>query len=297
MISEARKNEICKAALDVLSEYDLFVLPIDPRVVAEQESIAIKGFSPSSEGISGFLMKSGDDFIIAYSERLRNRGYENFTVAHELGHYFLDGHIEEILGDGNTHFSISGFTSNNKFEREADLFASELLMPGKIIEPHLKETEIGLSSVKRIAAICSTSLTASALKYASLTPDHVIVVLSTGESIQWMFTSDSLSEYRTPKEKLKPLPIHSATRAFNQNRDNIELARENGKEISLQEWLAFAPDEAAYEEVIGLGSYGYSLTIISLEEIAESYSENTYSDKNEDNWIERMEKGVFRSKK
>ena len=75
-------------------------------------------------------MKVGDAFGILYSSRFASEGFKRFNVAHEFGHYFLPGHIDALFGDGQQfHQSESGFTSDDKYEREADSFAASLLMP------------------------------------------------------------------------------------------------------------------------------------------------------------------------
>ena len=54
---------------------------------------------------------------------------QRFTIAHELGHYFLDGHIDHVLPNDGVHASHAGFSSSDPYEQEADNFAAGLLMP------------------------------------------------------------------------------------------------------------------------------------------------------------------------
>ena len=61
-----------------------------------------------------------------------NIGFQNFSVAHELGHYFLPGHIDAVLADGDVHESRAGFASGDRYEMEADHFAATLLMPRSV---------------------------------------------------------------------------------------------------------------------------------------------------------------------
>ena len=37
-------------------------------------------------------MRVGDQFGIGYSTAISNKGFENFTIGHELGHYFGNPH-------------------------------------------------------------------------------------------------------------------------------------------------------------------------------------------------------------
>lgn len=66
-----------------------------------------------------FLENEEHDFVI-FLPKGSSRGRENFTIAHELGHFFLH------RDNGETSFSRQG---SNRKEWEANWFAAELLMP------------------------------------------------------------------------------------------------------------------------------------------------------------------------
>lgn len=62
--------------------------------------------------------------------RFRETNLHRFTLAHELGHYFIDQHrrgLEE--GKVRSHGSVVEFESELPIEQEADTFAASLLMP------------------------------------------------------------------------------------------------------------------------------------------------------------------------
>lgn len=42
-------------------------------------------------------MRLGETFGIQYASHIANEGFIRFTVAHELGHYFLPGHAEHLF--------------------------------------------------------------------------------------------------------------------------------------------------------------------------------------------------------
>ena len=76
------------------------------------------------EEVSGALRVKGsekDIFINKYDGSTRRR----FTIAHELGHYFL--HHDPSVSPDETIVSLR--SARTKKESEADLFAAELLMP------------------------------------------------------------------------------------------------------------------------------------------------------------------------
>lgn len=58
----------------------------------------------------------------------------SFTLAHELGHYFIPSHMNPIYACNIDELEPDNKVVNKKEEREADLFASELLLPSNFIE-------------------------------------------------------------------------------------------------------------------------------------------------------------------
>jgi len=68
------------------------------------------------------------------------------SVAHELAHYFLEGHIDHVLPKDGVHVSEAGFTSADPYEMEADQFAAGLLMPGDLFKKALNKRDAGLAT-------------------------------------------------------------------------------------------------------------------------------------------------------
>ena len=91
-----------------------------------------------NDNISGFISKDdGISKIYINKNRPKNRQY--FTLAHELGHFFL--HKEqlekkgEILDIDNVLFRQDGTYFSSKEEMEANFFAAELIMPQLKVRP------------------------------------------------------------------------------------------------------------------------------------------------------------------
>ena len=74
------------------------------------------------EGVRGFYQYFQRNNIIYLDERLTETE-QRFVLAHELGHMFLHKRANAIFMDTRTQFNT------NKFEKEADTFAMELLVP------------------------------------------------------------------------------------------------------------------------------------------------------------------------
>ncbi len=68
-----------------------------------------------------------------------------FSIAHELGHYFLEPHRAYLRRTGKSHPSKGEFLSDRTIEMEADAFAAGLLMPSALLpygDPRLRSPGI-----------------------------------------------------------------------------------------------------------------------------------------------------------
>jgi Zn-dependent peptidase ImmA (M78 family) len=110
------------AARELFEQLSLSV-PVSAVAVARELGLHVDYLPLKS--ISGIMIPSEE--LILVSTRQRN-GRRNFTVAHEVGHYIL--HIEK-----NSCFAcIMDMHIRLPLEREANLFAAELLMPADSVK-------------------------------------------------------------------------------------------------------------------------------------------------------------------
>ena len=89
-------------------------------------------------------------------ELKRNPGRKNFTVAHELGHWILHKGLaqENLFGfSGNILICRGTNIKTDNKERQADIFATHLLMPERFVVEELKNfaSLLSDSDLKRIA--------------------------------------------------------------------------------------------------------------------------------------------------
>ncbi|KTD31830.1 ImmA/IrrE family metallo-endopeptidase [Legionella israelensis] len=170
------------------------VLPVDVFSIAEQENIHIEPKPDSVAGVSGMLLRYREQFTIIYATHIKNEGFQRFSIAHELSHYFLPSHPENIFRDGkNIHESHAGFTSSNQIEKETDHFAAGLLMPKKLIIKEAGKCKDGLSSIEHLSKICKTSLTSSAIRYTEITDAAVAVIVSSDNVVEYCFCSSAIN--------------------------------------------------------------------------------------------------------
>ena len=255
-------------------------LPVDPFTIADDHDIVVQPKPDTEPGVSGMLLRHGDVFGILYATHIANEGFQRFSIGHELGHFFLDGHIDQILPDDGFHSSFAGFVSADPYELEADHFSAGLLMPAELFNRALGRCGQGLSAIQSMASLCRTSLTATAIRYAELTDDAVAVVMSTGTTIDYCFLSDTIKTLPelTWLRKGSPVPHHTSTADFNADPARIVNAERTDADIDIADWLGGTRSVDATEEIVGLGRYGRTLTVLTCPKLLDE----TFQDEDED---------------
>ena len=266
-------------AESVISRHGFTALPICPFAIAESADIIVQPKDSDEPGVSGFLMRVGSVFGILYARHIANEGFIRFTIAHELGHYFLPGHPEQLFPNGDgLHRSRSGFISHERLERQADQFAAALLMPEKLFTKAIDKAGQGFDAIQSLAALCKTSITATAIRFARYTDDPVAVIVSNRDRVEYCFLSERLKEVNGLEwlKKGDPIARASTTAGFNANPVNVSEARQDDGCCSLDDWFDGAPQIDMNEDVVGLGSYGKTLTVLFTETIEDL--EDDYDD-------------------
>ncbi len=128
----------------ILKKLHLQEPPVDVEKIAAFFSIHIVPYKNFPEHISGMIArdKRGDheDVYIGYNAN-QAKVRQRFTIAHELGH-FLSGHDDlKIVEDG--------FDKDTVKEKEANAFASELLMPKDMLVTDMKSGKYDIPSLAR----------------------------------------------------------------------------------------------------------------------------------------------------
>jgi hypothetical protein len=252
-------------------------LPIDPKAFARGKGIEVEAKPPGSAGVSGMLVRVGNEFAIAYSTHLDNEGFENFSVGHELGHFYLSGHMDAVIPGGNgVHESRAGFNSKDRYEIEADRFSVGFLMPRHLFFPALERAGRGLSAIEAMSALCKTSLHSTAIRFVQCTREPMAIVLSMGGRIDHCFMSDSLKNTRGIDwlRKREAVPRGTPTHTFNQDPTNVAHAVRIEQTSNLQQWFGGNRSVEISEDVVGLGRYGKTLTVLYDIELPEPEEED-----------------------
>ena len=192
-----REREVRGYATELLGDVGLSTPPIDPEWIAGEIDLSVeqKSLTP---GVFGALWKKGNRFGIFVSDSCPTVEHRRFSVAHELGHYHIDGHVEGMfLGDAEVVESSGGLFRDrrDRCEREADWFASELLVPTNSFLARIGCEQACIEVIQEVAREFETSLSMTAIRYAELTDRAVASILSCDGQIEWAAFSGRIREH------------------------------------------------------------------------------------------------------
>lgn len=174
--------------------------PVDPFQVISSEGVMILAEGDDfRDCFDGRLSYHNGRFLLIYNTRYNvwpKHGIHHpkvrFTVAHELGHYYLDRHREFLVTRNKSIESFSEFESSAQVEREADAFAAGLLMPQYLLGPHINcELNATFQSIKTAADIFDISLTSMMVRWTQLSDFPCATLCVRNGKIQWGFVSEA----------------------------------------------------------------------------------------------------------
>ena len=159
-------NELEELTSDILLNNDMYKIPVDVIKIANANDIKVYE-GDLDKKLSGAIKydKDKEEFEILINKndaKVRQR----FTIAHELGHYFLH---QDFLKKEEIHIDVM-YRQNGKNkdeieqeklrEREVDYFAGALLMNKTLLEKMNKEN----NSIQELAEIFNVSVSAMTVR-------------------------------------------------------------------------------------------------------------------------------------
>lgn len=214
-IAAYRKSEIAELAEAIAMRfYDGGI--INPELIADEQGITFS-YNNYKDSFDGLLQHYAGSFHIFINlSRLRAPGNPRtrHTFAHELGHYFIDEH-RNALKSGKTpsHPSFNSLVPKNPVEREADFFASCLLMPAKLFKKQCFRRPLDPKLLDDLAAYFQTSISSVIFRYFELGLFPMLIVRVNNGLIDWKMPSDDLKYKYLPK-KGGPVPPTTAAAEF-----------------------------------------------------------------------------------
>lgn len=115
-----------------------------------------------------------------------------FTLAHELGHYFIDEHRNALRAGQPPRPTFLDRPTNDPIESEANAFAASLLMPKREFQDALKSVPLGIKGILELGSTFRVSKQSAALRYANASGRECAIVMFRNGSSPWWEISPSL---------------------------------------------------------------------------------------------------------
>jgi Zn-dependent peptidase ImmA (M78 family) len=141
-----RRRQIRALAERLLLTHRIDAAPVDVETLARSLGAEVQ-YRPAEENLSGFILrnrKQRSAVIGVNSNHHRNR--QRFTIAHEIGHFLLhdqdDIHVDRNkCGLQIRRRNEESSKGEDDYEKEANVFAAELLMPATFLEQDVASLE------------------------------------------------------------------------------------------------------------------------------------------------------------
>jgi hypothetical protein len=224
MADQRRLEMAAEKAAEVVDILGMCVPPIDPRAVATTESKFLRVFGDNfRNSFDGLLEYHGDRnrfllfFNTKYDLRWTGGGHHprtRFSLAHELGHYYLDRHRAFLMSGGSPHRSRGEFETSVLMEQEADSFAAGLLMPKGLFRPMVNKGELSVPRIGQLAGLYGASLVSTAIRAVRMSDFPCAVVGVQNGAVAWCFQSEALVKGGCYPRAREPLSSGSALKAW-----------------------------------------------------------------------------------
>lgn len=188
-----------------------------------------------------------------------------FTLAHEVGHYFITSH-REGLKSGNipTHGSNSSLIHTDKLETEADNFAGNLLMPRERLRKITggRGRTFSLDTIREVAKAFDVSLTAALIRFANVGTHDIMIVSSRDNIVQWSFRSENFPKVPNKFKKGEPVPSTTvAGEAFLKSNARYTTI----EPVDYEDWFVYKtwkPEWQLYEQCFYSDQYNLVISVV-----------------------------------
>lgn len=209
---------------------------VDPAIIAKQLGLKVIR-NDYGDDFEGLLSYSNGKFCIHLNTQkysTANHPRFRFTFAHELGHYIIDEHRMALMSPGmKPHGSFPLVSQDLLIEREADLFASCLLMPESRIAKDIASRKFGIQLINDISSTYNVSVTAVVLRFIALDFRPLMIICSRNGNIVWHRETEDF-RYKIPLFGHKgKVPVNTVAGEFY----NMNIMRNTTEIIHSRDWF------------------------------------------------------------
>lgn len=246
------------------------LIPEIPGAYSTGEPIVVQGQELDPE-FEGALFNLNPDqpgkgsWAVVYNQAIESAGRIRFTLAHELGHYLVHRHLHGEFNCSEAD-TLHWDSPERQMEKQANEFASCLLMPRKDFEAQIGSSHIDLDVLGTCSNRYGVSLTAAILKWLEFTSTRAVLVMSRNGRVQWACGSESgkwlsiaLNKKRSDGQRTR-LPSSCAT--VLQTGSNVDR---QGTELDARVWFPNEPSGMALREMrVVSDQYRQTMTLLVL---------------------------------
>lgn len=235
--------------------------------IAEEEGVPCY-FDNYEDAFDGLLLYDNVDFNIHINLDLGNtestkRG--RFTLAHELGHYFIDEHrlgLKYNLLD--PHASFHNLDQQSLMETEADYFASCLLMPYAKFKKAAGGRGFSMQKIIDLSNTFRVSLPSTVLRFADIGTHEIFAVASKDGIVQWFTASEDFPKWKHNFQRKGQVPNRTVVGEFITLPDRKYTTIEP---VDVDSWFKPSKDDnragrQMYEQCYYSDSYGYIISLL-----------------------------------
>lgn len=213
----------------------------------------------------GMLIYDGTRFHIHLNKdrgNEKNSKRSRFTLAHELGHYFLDEHREGLRsGKFEPHPSFTNLARSNIIEVEADYFASCLLIPKSKLRDASPGMGFSFETIHNLSDTFQTSMLATLIRFAEVGFHEIFVVVSVDNVVRWFLRSKDFPNYPFRFKVGNKLPPTTVAGEFFTKKDAKYSDIET---VYVEDWFYArnGGDRPLNEQCFYSNVYGYVISLI-----------------------------------
>lgn len=242
--------------------FDQLPIPLDDICdsISREYPIKVQEKNMQSGDINGMSVGDTTQARILINSNIDNMHRRRFTKAHELGHVILHiqtGKQSEFRCTRKDISSSSG--SNNQLEKEANTFASSLLMPSSLILNDIHRNDLSWKLIQDIQNMCDVSLEAAARRIICLSKEPCCLIVHKNKE---MWAPISSSSFRAFIQK-QPFPNNLDYEDDSEN----QIFSNNMEECDFSDWQLPIGEGGLYYESIYNEQYDRQMTLLMLEEV------------------------------
>lgn len=197
---------IKKLAESLLELFDKSTSPLDELLAENELQVYYDNYEQGT--FDGMTIFDDGEFFIHLNLDNGNKPNSQrgrFTLAHELGHYFIESHrIGLKRGMLSPHASFANKSQHYLIEREADYFAACLLMPERQFKQDVERKKFGTDVIEFLTQKYNVSKTACLLRFIDIGNHPIHIVYAENSAIKWHKCSEDFPYKRLLYDKQVP---------------------------------------------------------------------------------------------